>query len=132
MIVEFYVYDKTSGEVVRTGSVHEESLALQAATGEVVAQGHACIETDWVDVTTRKIIAKSGANCTVKVRIERGRRLIIAGQELAELMLPDSYPNLTSSQKQTAIDSLLVYRQALRDITKQKDHANIVWPTPPA
>ncbi len=65
------------------------------------------------------------------VRLEVTRRLQASDSVLATLLLPDSYPTLTASQKAAKVSAWKVYRQQLRDITMQKDPANIVWPTQP-
>jgi len=93
------------------------------------------MQTHHVDVATRKLVPGALADPTpmtmVDVRRIRNNLLMAAGQLLAELMLPDSYPLLSPAQKKDRIAALTTYRQSLRDITKQTNPATVVWPKEP-
>jgi len=92
--------------------------------------------THHVNLKSKKLVKGVVANPNqvgwAEIRSQRDCLLVGSGQKLTEYMLPDSFPTMTPAQKQAKIDALLAYRQALRDITKQKDPNNIIWPTPPA
>jgi len=129
-----YFVAKPNGDIVCTGQCPKEQLSIQAFGKNVAIEGTCDLITDKYDHKKKKIVKqtkrKRNKNQMESIRHERNMRLTISSHDLAELMLPDSFPNMTAEQKQTRIDAMIAYRVKLRDITDQ-DPENIEWPELP-
>jgi len=130
-----YLVVTPTGEIVGKGTCPRTMIKAQATGVNVAVEGTCDLMTDRFDLVNKVVvkqpIAQQEANHLALVRKQRGGLIASAGTILSEYMLPDSFPNLTPAQKQAKIDTLIAYRQALRDITTQPDPANIVWPLAP-
>lgn len=125
MIVNYFVHN-AKGEILRTGSCPSSHLLQQAdsASGELVRQGAAEDDTQVFNTTTLlledKVIAPPTSN-ELWSEIKLRRNMLLSYCDWTQM--PD-VPVATQQLWQP-------YRQALRDITKQTDPANIIFPTPP-
>jgi len=128
--IDFFVTDNTN-TVIMAGGVNASDLdKMPMETGHTAYAGSAEIGQVFNPVT-KVLSAATNVYLMDRVRATRNQLLRYSAADLVELRMPDSFPSLTPAQKQAKIDALIVYRQALRDITTQPDPANIVWPTPP-
>jgi len=130
---DYFVVNK-KGEIINHGTCPAGDIKLQGLGKDIAVEGSCDPVTDIYDHKKKKLIKRKkrdrDARLMGKVRIERNQLLTISGHELAELMLPDSFPKLNAKQKQAKIDAWVSYRVKLRDITDQ-DPNNIVWPEMP-
>jgi len=83
------------------------------------------------DPTTGTLSAIPTSTLWEHVRFDRAILMLSADSQIQQLLIPTAFPKLTTKQKQSKLDALYAYQQALRDITTQPDPANIAWPTPP-
>ena len=132
------IYSTKTGEILRTGDVPEQEFHLQAREGEAAIDGF--FDHDAYYWNGRTMVTKpqrptpfhlwdTGTKTWVanvrngwkEVRLKRD--LLLRNSDWH--MLSDT-PD--SSEQQEAWRN---YRAALREIDKQPDPYNIVWPTPP-
>ncbi len=129
-------YFDTAGRITSVGSGRSEVFGdMPWCVKITAAQLSTIAHTHRVDVSTKTLkkgmIANPSPPSWGEIRTQRDFLLRATGLNLSEYMLPDSYPKLPAIQKKAKKDALLVYRQALRDITKQPDPHNITWPPLP-
>lgn len=133
----YYAY-LASGEIVRSGTLQDEVYAELSVDGLTFAEGVAHPHTHYVDSGEPVMFPHQPSHCHkfnyktkqwepdldaawAKVRLQRNSLI----QASDWTTLPDV--PLTSEQKA----QWAAYRQALRDVTKQADPLNIVWPSAP-
>jgi hypothetical protein len=58
MMIAVYVYEASTGRILRSGSCPKEMISNQAGEGEVVVEGEANDLTQCVDLTTLELIDK--------------------------------------------------------------------------
>lgn len=135
-MVNFFAY-RSNGEIVNTGFCLAKDLCLQTVPGCTVKEGMALIgqhyvdgnealeeippkptEYSYFDYETKKWVWDSVAAWKA---IRAQRDLLCAESDWTQL------PDVPASLK----DKWAVYRQELRDITKQPDPFNIIWPAAP-
>ena len=56
MIVNFTVYNETTGTIMRTGTAPADMVSMQSGDGEKVVVGRSCDECDWVHPGSRTIM----------------------------------------------------------------------------
>ena len=70
----YVVYDKNTGDILRTGATPDEMIPFQAVTErEAVIKGHADDMCDWIDPKTKKII-KNHKNTREAIEEERRKK----------------------------------------------------------
>jgi len=126
-MIEYYVTN-SSGMVIMSGSTNAALSDIPLEVGESAHKGSAAIGQL---KKGKKLLNTPPSVLLDRIRVTRNMLLNNAGAQIAELSLQDSFPKITAAQKQAKIDALILYRQALRDITLQPDPANITWPEVP-
>ena len=135
MSQNYTTYDKATGQVLTYGSMDDPSTLETQTIGVVIGQQH---RNGWVSsgvhtplseqpsqhhlfdfVGKKWVDTRTSASQWELVRSIRAKKLA----ESDWTQLGDS-PTASKQAWKT-------YRQALRDITTQRDPFNIVWPTPP-
>jgi hypothetical protein len=120
----FVVYDRLTGEILRTGaSPHPET---QAHEGEGVIVGKVT-NPDTTLVLNGELVPKPAAQIEEKKAINASR----AARHLrTKLLAASDWTQVVDAPVDRA--AWATYRQALRDITAQGGFPyNIVWPEPP-
>lgn len=128
--MKYIIYNATTGEVLRTLSTTIETIALNTKAGEGFLPYlgnnfdiHVDVETKTIQpgrIDSRTADEKAKVEWFV-VRRERDKRLSDTDWVSAKML----------DQTGTITDEWRAYRQALRDVTKQVDPFNIVWPSLP-
>jgi len=120
------IYDKATGEIRQWGDIPEEAIASQIRAGEAMVEGlFPVMDFRW---DGSKMVAKG--TLSKHARLETGwnevtlqRNMLLRRSDWH--MLPDT-PDTPEQQ-----EAWRNYRTALREIDKQPDPYNVVWPTPP-
>lgn len=136
-IVDYFMHTP-QGQIVMVGQCPESDLPLQSLPGASLRQGKASL-SDYFDGFGVRPIPSRPSKCHVfdwttktwradvslaweQVRAERDQRISMTDWT--------TLPDVPLSDERRA--QWAAYRQALRDITTQKDPLNIVWPNSPA
>jgi len=134
----FLIYDKTTGSITQRVTCPEKEIRLYLGSNDAYIAApeiHVDLTTRKIDVATKKVLPPDAVIVTeqswLQVRGLRNHLLSWADNQITVLSRTDSHPKKTAAQKTQLVADLIVYQQALRDITLQKDPAAIVWPTPP-
>jgi hypothetical protein len=134
-VVLFTTYDRSTGQVLSSGSGYSPQVLETADVGVLVGARY---DLGWIDggayhplppkpsehhvfdyTTKQWVDPRTPETEWELVRAERNRRLVASDwTQLPDVAFVD--------QQEWA-----VYRQALRDVTNQQDPFNIVWPVPP-
>lgn len=135
------IYKTDTGEICRSAECPEPDVGRQCGPGEAYLGGVINFETHYVDLKTKRAVAKpprpsphhvfnyalrqwaiNESDAWAAVRADRDSR--IAASDWVILRASD--------QGIAVAPDWQAYRQALRDITAQPDPLRIVWPAPPA
>lgn len=126
------------GKILRTGSCPEDHIQLQAGIGETAIEGEANDSTDYIVdgvVVTLPVKPSQHHTFNYKTKLWHDPRTpqdhINANRAKRNaLLLSCDWTQLPDVPATTQL-AWSAYRQALRDITKQPDQRNIVWPVSP-
>lgn len=141
----FYTYDGR-GNICTTGHCQDEHFEDHAVAGETLAEGEASAKTHYVhgDVLTEYTPEQRLVRARMPLGAQywdNGAMAWVIDHEVIwsnarfwrdQLLLASDWTQIASApldDEQRA--AWLVYRQALRDITKQADPRKIEWPTKP-
>lgn len=138
-MIDYTVYNSTTGEVLRIGSCKDDDLSLQAGDGEVAIEG-TYLDTEYYwdgsemvekpDQPSSDHVWNVGSvswqldTDAINTRLRAERDRLLSSSDWTQFT--DS--PLTDAKKQ----EWATYRQALRDLpANTSDAANPVWPTEP-
>lgn len=123
----FVVYEKTTGYVIKFGTVGvtedvEDGYDVLAVPAGETPMGKMVDLKKKVLIDLPVVVDPDEERLTLLLQVRQQRNALLAASDY--LLMPD-YP-LTAEQRA----QVEAYRQALRDITEQGDLTKIVWPSP--
>jgi len=124
------IYDLTTGNVLFSGEMPTHDIPSRFSNYGLLPGKMAT--TSYARVVKGKIVeTPTDAHLWEGIRNQRDATMSHVDSLIALASRPDSYPKKSAAAKKAFHDALIIYQQALRDITSAATPSAVTWPTMP-